>query len=74
MLDVLIVVNAEPFTSAWTSSSEIKLECGELGVFTHSASVEYSQCGSFHHWLWFTKSAASMPLEAQSAGLSSDLI
>ncbi len=73
VLYVLIVVNAEPFTSAWTCSYETKLECGVLGVFTHSPSVEHSQCGLFHHRLWFTKSAASMPLEAQSAGLSSDL-
>ncbi len=34
MLDVLIVGNAEPFTSAWTCSSKIKLECGEFGGFT----------------------------------------
>ncbi len=73
MLVVLIVVNAEPFTSAWTCSSEINLECGVFGVFTHLSSVEYSQCGPFHHMLWFTKSAASMPLEAQSAGLTSYL-
>ncbi len=69
MLDVLIVGNAEPFTSAWTCSSKIKLECGEFGGFTHSASFEY---GPLHHRLWFTKSA-SMPLKAQSAGLSYDL-